>query len=532
VYKLFLCLRYLRTRWIALASVISVTLGVATLIVVNSVMGGFATEMRDRVKGLLSDLVMEGFGLGGFEHPDEVMERIRAAMGDKIEAMTPIVETPGFLILTLYGEEFTELVQVTGIDMETYGRVCKFYEYLYDKRMRDNPTFEVTADLIRAREWWKRIPLDDDDSSIGTRRPAITLAAAESSDGAVRLGRPQSPDPVTTADGQSDGATQSDEPRPQETLRHSVNPFGEGPTQEGTGHHDHSGSLLSEASPDERSERGIVIPYLLATTRYEHRDRELVRPGDQVRLALPHTSLSRVKIEARQEIFTTVGRFKSGMSEYDQSRCYVDIKDLQELRGMPDRANAIYIKLKDYRDAPEVSEKLRAMFAPPRFQIRTWEQKQGQLLSAVAVEQGILNVLLFMIIAVAGFGILAIFYMIVVEKRRDIGILKSLGASDGGVMGVFLGYGLALGIVGAGLGMVIGLAIVIYLDKIEAFLSRLTGQNLFNRDLYYFDRIPTVIDPWNIAWIVLGALFVAVGSSVLPAIRAAALRPVQTLRYE
>src|SRR5215510_4602675 len=87
MYKVFLCLRYLRTRWIALASVVSVTLGVATLIVVNSVMGGFATEMRDRVKGLLSDLVIEGFGLSGFAEPDLIIEKVRTRLGDKVAAM-------------------------------------------------------------------------------------------------------------------------------------------------------------------------------------------------------------------------------------------------------------------------------------------------------------------------------------------------------------------------------------------------------------------------------------------------------------
>jgi lipoprotein-releasing system permease protein len=484
-------------------------------------MGGFATEMRDRVKGLLSDIVIEGLGLSGFENPDLVMERVRAQLGDKIEAMTPIVETPGFLIVTIYGEEFTELVQVYGIDMESYGGVCKFMDYLYDKELRENPSFEVTANMVRAREWWRH-KLDGDGDFAHEGGSKLTLAGGTTAHTAVQLGEPQGSETTSVLTADSGAASHE--------SRHVANPFSQDEAPPNQRHH--SDSLISEVPAQSKTERGIIIPYLLATTRHEHKDRDLVRRGDQVRLALPHTSLSRVKIEARQEVFTTVGRFKSGMSEYDQSHCYVDIKDLQELRGMPGRANAIYIKLKNYADAPQVSERLRSMFPPPRFQIRTWEQKQGQLLSAVAVEQGILNVLLFMIIAVAGFGILAIFYMIVVEKMRDIGILKSLGASDGGVMGVFLGYGLALGIVGSGLGMIIGLAIVIYLDKIERWLSWLTGADLFNRDLYYFDRIPTVIDAFNIAWIVLGSLLIAVASSVLPACRAAALRPVQSLRYE
>ncbi len=93
------------------------------------------------------------------------------------------------------------------------------------------------------------------------------------------------------------------------------------------------------------------------------------------------------------------------------------------------------------------------------FRVRTWEQLQGPLLAAVAVEQSILNILLFFIIAVAGFGILAIFSMIVVEKTRDIGILKALGASTAGVRQIFLAYGLSLGLVGSGVGMIGGLAV-------------------------------------------------------------------------
>ena len=107
----------------------------------------------------------------------------------------------------------------------------------------------------------------------------------------------------------------------------------------------------------------------------------------------------------------------------------------------------------------------------------------------------ILNMLLFMIIAVAGFGILAIFYMIVVEKTRDIGILKSLGASGRGVMGIFLAYGLSLGLVGSGVGMVIGLLFVHYINQIADCLGWITGRPVFNPAIYYFYRIPTIVDP-------------------------------------
>ena len=111
-------------------------------------------------------------------------------------------------------------------------------------------------------------------------------------------------------------------------------------------------------------------------------------------------------------------------------------------------------------------------------------------MAAVEIETGILNVLLFLIIAVAGFGILAIFFMIVVEKTRDIGILKALGASSGGVMSIFLSYGLALGVVGSGVGVVLGLLFVRYINEIESAIALVTGRKVFDDKIYYFPEIP------------------------------------------
>jgi lipoprotein-releasing system permease protein len=153
-------------------------------------------------------------------------------------------------------------------------------------------------------------------------------------------------------------------------------------------------------------------------------------------------------------------------------------------------------------------------------------------LAAIRTEKGILNILLFMIIGVAGFGILAIFSMIVGEKTRDIGILKSLGASNWGVMQIFLGYGLLLGVVGGGLGSLLGLAITANINEIEHLLAKATGQDIFPRDVYYFDRIPTDIQPMAILLVNLGAVGIAVLFSILPALRASMLHPVRALRFE
>jgi lipoprotein-releasing system permease protein len=182
--------------------------------------------------------------------------------------------------------------------------------------------------------------------------------------------------------------------------------------------------------------------------------------------------------------------------------------------------------------APQVLKALEQAFEPGLVSIRTWEEKQGLLLSAVEVETAILNVLLFMIIAVAGFGILAIFYMIVVEKTRDIGILKSLGASSSGVMSIFLSYGLGLGFVGSSAGVVLGLLFVRYINEIEDVLSWITGRKVFDEKIYYFFEIPTSVNPWMVFWVAAGATGIAVLASILPARRAARLHPVRALRFE
>ena len=141
---------------------------------------------------------------------------------------------------------------------------------------------------------------------------------------------------------------------------------------------------------------------------------------------------------------------------------------------------------------------------------------QSPLLAAVQMETTLLNILLFLIIAVAGFGILATFFMIVVEKTRDIGILKSLGAPSRGVMNIFLSYGLSLGIVGSGVGTILGLMFVWNINRIAKLIELTTGHEVFDPTVYYFSQIPTIVDPLTVCWVILGSMAIAVAASVLP----------------
>jgi lipoprotein-releasing system permease protein len=258
-------------------------------------------------------------------------------------------------------------------------------------------------------------------------------------------------------------------------------------------------------------------------------DRFLLLPGSDVNITVP-TAGAQIKRQDWQ--FTIVDFYESKMSEYDSTFVFVPIKVLQSMRGIGTNVTSIEIKLKPGVDDEMVRDLLRSKFPAELYGIYTWRDKQGALLAAVQMERAVLNILLCLIIAVAGFGILAIFFMIVVEKTRDVGILKSLGASSRGIMGIFLGYGLSLGIVGAGVGLTAGLLFVHYINQVRDALEWVIGKPVFDPAIYYFYEIPTIIDLFTIAWIVMGAVLIAVLASVWPAFRAARLHPVEALRYE
>jgi lipoprotein-releasing system permease protein len=282
-------------------------------------------------------------------------------------------------------------------------------------------------------------------------------------------------------------------------------------------------------------QHGAIVGHLIAHYRVTNpatgnkEEQTSLPPGAGITL----TTVSGQKLTPVYDQFIVTDYFKSEMSEYDNNYIFVELSYLQHLRTMQNRVTSIQVKLKDYdTDKAEVVERLQALFDPDAIRVATWEDKQGPLLAAIKIEKGLLNILLFLIIAVAGFGILAIFSMIVSEKTRDIGILKALGAPSGGIMQIFLGYGLLLGVVGAALGTGAGLWLTIEINTVERWLAGQTGGHLFNPDIYYFREIPTDIQAMPVLIVNLGAIAVAVLFSILPAIRAARLQPVQALRYE
>jgi lipoprotein-releasing system permease protein len=535
MYQLLLCWRYLRTRYIALASVISVTLGVATMIVVNAVMAGFSHEMEQRMHGILSDVVLEGHGLENIENPQFVMDNIQATAGKWIDGMTPTVHVPGIITFNANGQLHSQQIMFIGIDEATYASVSDFSKYLqhpvnrkqlsfklydggYD--VRDHQLGEKAAQRIGMEQagWkWRRIMAERRKAWAETQPQEVPNSSP--ADGDQTMMPPENVRPPLRPQSEADSAARPNAAADVASDVHAttpVNPFGAQP--------------VVEFDPAKEQHTGVVLGIALASVRdHEGNDRFLLLPGDDVNITVPTAGM---QVKRQDWQFTVVDFYESKMSEYDSTFVFVPIKQLQAMRGIGTNVSAIQIRLKPGTDADMVRDQLRAKFPPELYGVYTWRDKQGALLAAVQMERAVLNILLFMIIAVAGFGILAIFFMIVVEKTRYVGILKSLGASSRGIMGIFLGYGLSLGFVGAGVGLIIGLSFVHYINQVRDAIEWLTGKAVFDPAIYYFYEIPTIADPLTISWIVFGALSIAVIASVLPALRAARLHPVEALRYE
>lgn len=146
MYQLLLCWRYLRTRWIALASIVSVTLGVATLIVVNSVMDGFTKEMHDRIHGILSDIVVQSHSTAGMGDPTPFVETIRERLGDRLQGVTTIVTVPAMLTFSREGQSHTQQINLIGIDTDSYASVSDFSRFLMHPENRKQLEFLLRED--------------------------------------------------------------------------------------------------------------------------------------------------------------------------------------------------------------------------------------------------------------------------------------------------------------------------------------------------------------------------------------------------
>lgn len=476
MYKLHLILKYLRKRRIAWVSLVAVMLCTTMVLVVISVMGGWLRMFRESFHGLSGDISITSRSLTGFAHYEEIIARIEKL--PDVEAAVPVIRTFGLMKIN---RGSPDAVQVLGYPIDKIGRVNNFPQSLHrqyedpvskGQKPATQPSFALLPDVPYAE-----IRPNDKRAA---ERPGMIVGA-----GVVGIGKNK-----------------------------------EGVVERPIGLYD-------------------------AYVRLE----VMGLSGDEVSLegAKPTPNYYWIVDDSRTQIW-----------QFDSKTVYVPFDVLQKDLGMkgrtavnpdtkmtteiPSRTTDIHIKAKPgvnlYALKPQIVKIVGDIYPDaidgldPPIAVETWEEANKTWLGAVEKEKGLVTFLFAMISIVAIFLIFCIFYMIVAEKTKDIGIIKSVGATSAGVAEIFLGYGLIIGIVGSLLGLGAGWFIVHYINELHTWLGKVTGLVIWNPEVYAFDVIPNTMNPTEVVIIVAVAIVSSVLGALVPAIFAAQMQPVEALRWE
>ncbi|MBN1491716.1 MAG: FtsX-like permease family protein [Phycisphaerae bacterium] len=523
MYKLFLCLRYLFKRRIAFFAIASVWLCSAMVLIVISVMGGFLDLVKARSRGLLGDLVMENSALQGFPFYQEFIDELKRDMPDEIAEATPVILNYG--LIRFPNGNITKPVQVVGIRLEETYRVNDFRQGLFFDRYYPGTTMLAP----------QQVPvLGLDPAGKLVLPPELEAAHAEWRKTAT--------------------------PEDLERAKKQKGAFFDGPGLFYSANWAEEGRTAPGWAQDELP--GLISGIDICAKRLPDGDYERYYPrGYQVLLTLlPITPRGTLVDSSPPKVaFRLVDDSSTGVYDIDSLSVYVDFDIIQEYLLMnaqqpedgppiPARATQVQIKAKEGVDPYETRDRIRARWdrfmaahldqtSEPQLlaevEIKTWEEKQAKFIQAVEKEKVLVTILFCIISLVAVLLVGCIFYMIVQQKTRDIGIVKSVGATYAGVASIFLMYGAAVGVVGGILGMVTGAIFVHYINDIQDLLTRVhPNLQVWSPEVYTFSRIPNVVKGLDMAVIFAVAILASMAGAVVAATKAARVWPVEALRYE
>ena len=469
MFRTFLSLRYLRARKTSWIGIAGIFVAVAALVMILSIMAGFLAESRRSLRGNLADLVIQ---------PGR-SERVISAEGAYMARRTDVDELV---------ELVTEHPRVLGAtaQLQWYG--------LFMPSGRERAFQRPLQDQIQLVEM---VGVD-----LETEASASTFAESLVAEYA---NKPEVGEDCTVG--------RVDDPE---------DPFARLPRRD-----------RGRSRPPIPILVGEQLAYLWQLGR-----------GEEVTLfSVTLDERGEPNEEPAKATFQVVGSFRTGDNEMDSRRIYLDRRDLADFLQLYDPSwSAVLVKLEDYeRDKNDVRAELwstlneNAYLNPPGerlSEIRTWEDFRAQLLRAIQNEKMLMAIMLSLVLVVACFTVFALLSMMVTEKRRDIGILCALGATSRGVMALFLMIGMWEAVLGSAAGAIVGVLGAVNIDGIEVWLSETFGFEIFDRDVYLFDHIPSEVTADGVAMIVAGAIAFTLLFAAIPAWRASRLDPVEALRHE
>lgn len=265
--------------------------------------------------------------------------------------------------------------------------------------------------------------------------------------------------------------------------------------------------------------------------------RNSVFPGDQISIygaAVIQGLMAqkqRTHVDVMPDTPTVRGVFQTGQYSYDSEFMIVSTEMAQHIYGLGDGVQQIAVRVKDLSQVDQVRDELNKVLPPP-LTARTWIDDNRDLFNALATERVVMTFILLMVMLVAGFGLCSTLITITVQKSREIGLMKALGANDGQVCRVFLLHSLVVGVVGSVSGTVLGLLVLHFRNPFRDFLLQRFGIQVFASDIYGQAEIPAVINPVFVVIIAIAAVIICLLAALLPALNAARLAPARALRYE
>jgi lipoprotein-releasing system permease protein len=255
--------------------------------------------------------------------------------------------------------------------------------------------------------------------------------------------------------------------------------------------------------------------------------------GDKVVLLAPQGQFTPTGIVPRIKQFKVVGFFQIGMYEYDAGLALIHMEDAAVLYRMADKVSGLRLKLDDLFRAPTISHQLTAELSDSgRYFVSDWTQQHANFFRAVQMEKRVMFIILTLIVAVAAFNIVSTLVMAVTDKRADIAIMRTFGASPRSIMQIFIVQGALIGMIGTIVGMILGIPVALNIDVIVPAIERVFNIQFLAKDVYYISDLPSQLLWSDVSMIVVLSFVLSLLATLYPSWKAAKMNPAEALRYE
>lgn len=268
---------------------------------------------------------------------------------------------------------------------------------------------------------------------------------------------------------------------------------------------------------------GIIIGAELAKNLH-------LKEGDTVMMVSPVGVVTPMGLVPRTKKFQVVGVFRSGFYQYDAGLSFISMKESQAFFGFGKSVTGVHLRVKDIFSAERISRKIQGTLSG-NYLSRSWQEMNRNLFSALKTEKTTLTILLLVVVVVAAFNIIGSLVMVVMEKGREIAILKSMGATSGAILRIFFVQGAFIGLLGAVLGTGGGLVLGWNLHIVEDFLERAFGLDILPPSVYHIEKLPVQMTPFDVSVTAVVAFIICLAATLYPAWRASRVDPVENLRY-